>query len=97
MLGMEKYQVEIRAIKKARAAGMTTQQIRSQDTELFDRLDTVVRESLKAAEASVVAENEYVSQYIELGKRSRAYVEQGRTDEATTIQKQMEPLLQMIK
>ena len=97
ILGMEKYQIEIRGIKKARAAGMTTQQIRSQDTELFDRLDTVVRNSLKAAEASVTAENEYVKQYIDMGKRSRAYVEQGRTDEATKLQQQMERLLQMIK
>ena len=97
ILGMEKYQVEIRAIKKARQEGMTTQQIRSQDTELFDRLDSVVRDSLKTAEASVTAENEYVKQYIDMGKRSRAYVEQGRVDEATSLQKQMEPLLQMIK
>jgi hypothetical protein len=53
--------------------------------------------SLKTAEASVTAENEYVKQYIDMGKRSRAYVEQGRVDEATSLQKQMEPLLQMIK
>jgi len=96
ILGMNKYQIEIRGIKKARAEGMTTQQIRSQDTELFDRLDTVVRKSLKAAEASVTAENEYVREYINMGKRSRAYVEQGRTDEATKLQQQMESLLQFI-
>jgi hypothetical protein len=97
ILGMEKYQNEIRKIKVARQEGMTTQQIRSQDTELFSRLDAVVRDSLKVAEASVLKENEYVRQYIEMGKRSRTYVEQGRTEEATRLQKQMEPLLQMIK
>jgi hypothetical protein len=97
ILGMEKYQVEIKAIKKARQEGMTTQQIRSQDTELFDRLDSVVKNSLKTAEASVTAENEYVKQYIDMGKRSRAYVNQGRVPEAKSLQKQMEPLLQMIK
>jgi hypothetical protein len=97
LLGMSKYQIEIAKLKKARAAGMTTEQIRSQDTEIYRRLDSVVRESLKAAEASVMNENEYARQYIEKGKQSRKYVQQGRTEEASQLQREMKTLLQMIK
>ena len=97
LLGMSKYKIEIANLKKARAAGMTTEQIRSQDTEIYRRLDSVVRGSLKTAEASVMNENEYARQYIEKGKQSRKYVQQGRTEEASQLQREMKTLLQMIK
>jgi len=97
LLGMPKYKIEIANLKKARAAGMTTEQIRSQDTEIYRRLDSVVRGSLKTAEASVMNENEYARQYIEKGKQSRKYVQQGRTEEASQLQREMKTLLQMIK
>jgi hypothetical protein len=97
LLGMSKYQIEINKLKKARAAGMTTEEIRSQDTEIYRRLDSVVRGSLKTAEASVMNENEYARQYIEKGKQSRKYVQQGRVEEASQLQREMKTLLQMIK
>jgi hypothetical protein len=42
-------------------------------------------------------ENEYARQYIEKGKQSRKYVQQGRTEEASQLQREMKTLLQMIK
>jgi hypothetical protein len=97
LLGMKKYQNEIAALKSSRAKGFTTDQLKASNTEIWRRLDDVVRSSLRTAEASVMSENEYAQQYIQKGNASKTAQQQGRYEDAERLQREMEPLLKMIK
>jgi hypothetical protein len=97
LLKEPKYQDEIKYIKDARRRGVTSNELRNQDLEIWRQLDNVVTTSYKLAENAVIAENKNVREYIEFGKQSRALARIGDKAGAETLQEKMKPLLEMIK
>jgi len=97
ILKKPKYKDEIKYIIDARKRGVTSDDLRNQDLEVWRQLNLIVKNSYKLAENSVMNENEYVREYVEKGKQSRALAQNGDKPGSEKLREEMKTLLQMIK